>query len=182
MEPERVINRAASWFGQVPAWICDFAGQVGAAGIAVFCVLCIHASKDGRCFPSLETLARETGLSKPTVIGKLKELEAAGLIKKIRKGGGRGGKGYSNTYEIVSFLETVKPLYPLDSANSKATLPLETTKRLNGLTQRVKLFNSNGKATLPEQTQEQTHRTYRVKNKNFHDPNTGADLGFIVTA
>jgi hypothetical protein len=57
----------------------------------VLLALARHADDDGRrCFPSVATLARETGRSRRTVQQILRELASAGVLAIAHPGGGRG--------------------------------------------------------------------------------------------
>ncbi len=53
-----------------------------------------------RCFPGLDTIAREAGTSRRTVVRGLDRLDDAGFIERVRTRGGRawGGAGASNNY------------------------------------------------------------------------------------
>lgn len=53
--------------------------------------------RGGSCFPSLETLAGETGLNKRQVSDGIKDLETSGYLK-VTRGGGRGKP---NRYEAI---------------------------------------------------------------------------------
>lgn len=46
-----------------------------------------HANDDGECWPSIRRMVRETCLAKTTVCRRLRELEADGVIVRIRRGG-----------------------------------------------------------------------------------------------
>lgn len=46
----------------------------------LYWALCYHADKEGRCFPSLSTLSKETGSGRTTVVSSLKSLCRAGYI------------------------------------------------------------------------------------------------------
>ena len=48
----------------------------------VYIVLCSHARKDGSCFPSVNTIAREVSCSRVKVFEVLKTLEAIGAISR----------------------------------------------------------------------------------------------------
>lgn len=52
-------------------------------------LLAYYAGKDGRCFPWVDTLAHEMGVSDDTITRRLTELEKRGFIARIRRGPGR---------------------------------------------------------------------------------------------
>jgi DNA-binding transcriptional MocR family regulator len=61
--------------------------EVGAMPRAVAHVLSTHMDRNGgSCFPSLTTIARESGLARSTVCKALNELEVAKLIQRDRGG------------------------------------------------------------------------------------------------
>lgn len=62
--------------------------------------LSLHMSEKGdSCFPGMELLAEETGLSRSTVSAAIKEAHELGWIDKTSGGGrGKGGRGISNHY------------------------------------------------------------------------------------
>ena len=65
----------------------------------VYMYLKDRANKDGQCWPAIQTIGRDLGLSRSTVKRALKELEQAALLKKQgRKRENRGDT--SNLYLI----------------------------------------------------------------------------------
>lgn len=57
--------------------------------------LCLHRnSETDECFPSIDTIVEWTGLSKPTVIKAINELEEFELIRVYRGGRGRGDRHF----------------------------------------------------------------------------------------
>jgi len=66
----------------------------------VFIWICHHTNNEGACFPSLNTLASECGVSKDTITRSIKKLEDRGYITKIiRKN--ENGENLSNLYTVV---------------------------------------------------------------------------------
>jgi biotin operon repressor len=66
----------------------------------VYVVLCSHAKKDGPCFPSVNTIAREASCSRAKVFEAIKRLEEMGAISRSSQVfEGRGQT--SNLYEIL---------------------------------------------------------------------------------
>lgn len=62
----------------------------------VLIMLSNYADEDGKCWPSIETLCNETGLSRPTVKRVLNKLAERGIIKKVRRT--KGNLQTSNFY------------------------------------------------------------------------------------
>lgn len=73
-----------NWF-RVPNILIDQYGKaLGTSGIAVYCVLARYANNVTRkAFPSHGQIANRLGISRRTVIRKLKKLEEIGLIQTI---------------------------------------------------------------------------------------------------
>lgn len=89
--------------------IDKYGRELGPFGIAAYCALVRHADKGGRCFPSLATLANETGMSKPTLVKALETLERVGLVTRERRDA--EGKGHISTlYTLVNVAD--KPCKP----------------------------------------------------------------------
>lgn len=73
-----------------------FNQNIGRAGLMVYWILTLHLFKGkDYCFPSLSTLQRETRLSRHTVIGGIRQLEAHQKLVVERK------KGESNRYKLL---------------------------------------------------------------------------------
>lgn len=67
--------------------------------VAVYMYLCDRANKDGICFPSHRTIARDLDLSVSTVKRALADLETAGCVAKVSRQLERGGRT-SNLYML----------------------------------------------------------------------------------
>ena len=68
--------------------------ELGPCGIAVYCALVMHADRDTQtCWPSHQTIADETGMSRMQVFREIKKLACLGLIS-IQK---RSGTSYIYT-------------------------------------------------------------------------------------
>jgi DNA-binding MarR family transcriptional regulator len=74
------------WF-RVPNVVIDRHGvSLGPSGIAVYCVLAKYANNlTHKAFPSHGRIARQLGISRRTVIRKLKKLQELGLIENIKR-------------------------------------------------------------------------------------------------
>lgn len=63
---------------------------------SIFLALCDYANESGVCFPSQETLAKDSGCSLRTVVNRVKKMLEDKLLSVIYK----GAKGRSNKYQI----------------------------------------------------------------------------------
>lgn len=77
---------------------------------AIYAHLMMYGGQEKVCYPSLEKMSDELGMTKKRIISHRKQLEEHGLLKVIKGGGGKGA--VNNTYiivtdgeEIASFLE-----------------------------------------------------------------------------
>lgn len=71
---------------------------IGAVGIAIYQSLASRAW-DGQCFPSYQTIAEDTGVSRPTAIKYIKKLQETGLIE-VQPRYNRRGDPTSNLYTL----------------------------------------------------------------------------------
>lgn len=67
---------------------------------AVYMYLKDRTNKDGTCWPSIRTVARELHLSRATVYRALDDLYKAGLLEKSERWRENGGRT-SNLYKIL---------------------------------------------------------------------------------
>lgn len=68
----------------------DYVNSIYASGLklrakAVYMYLRSRCDKEGKCFPSIKTIANDLDLSTSTVKRALRELESHGYIKKIAR-------------------------------------------------------------------------------------------------
>lgn len=68
----------------------DYINSIYAAGLklrakAVYMYLKSRSDKDGKCFPSIKTIAKDLDISQSTVKRALRELESNGYIKKVAR-------------------------------------------------------------------------------------------------
>ncbi len=68
----------------------DYINSIYASGLklrakAVYMYLKSRSDKDGKCFPSIKTIAKDLDISQSTVKRALRELERNGYIKKVAR-------------------------------------------------------------------------------------------------
>ena len=68
--------------------------------VTVYCYLCDRSDRNGKCFPSAQTIAKDLSLSTRTVFRALNELLENGLIEKQPRLRDNGGSS-SNLYRLT---------------------------------------------------------------------------------
>lgn len=87
-------------FGKVDNSIIFDTSLTPEARFVYTCLAC-HADKKRECYPSIDTLLRETGMSKTTLYKHLKQLTDRGIVEKIQK---KNGNLYSGIiYRLKDF-------------------------------------------------------------------------------
>lgn len=77
-------KRRRGWFWMDNAVVDDHGAKLGAYAIAVYAVLCRHASNDdGTCQVGINTIGRKIGCSRNSVKRALRELEDSRLIEVV---------------------------------------------------------------------------------------------------
>lgn len=89
-------------FSMVPDWILY--ADITPVTLKIWCVLARFANRDDFAFPTIETIAKASGLSIPTLRRALKELEGLGAIEIVSQYD-ENGRQRSNGY----FLNYVRP-------------------------------------------------------------------------
>ncbi|NLE37346.1 MAG: helix-turn-helix domain-containing protein [Pirellulaceae bacterium] len=120
--------------------------------VKVWLALVNRANKSGKCWPSITTIQRDTGLARPTVYRALTELVAGGEIT-INQGGGHGNP--SNVYQFAGG--------PPDSLPpQKGSSPRELVPAVNWFPTETKV--------VPHVNSNQTKRTRRSARPRFSIP------------
>jgi DNA-binding Lrp family transcriptional regulator len=73
------------WYWIDKAVIHEYAPEIGAMGIAVYCFLASLADSKQKCFPSQKYIAEKFGCSRSTVNKTVKVLEQHRLIKRVKR-------------------------------------------------------------------------------------------------
>jgi hypothetical protein len=108
-------------YSRLPNVVWTHSKEIGPSGITVFAALTKHADHEGRCWPSIPTLAKLTGLSRRTVIVAVANLRTWGLLTSTS-----GFRGLSK-YQLAGYLDeesdvpTSADSAPVTSAESDAT-------------------------------------------------------------
>lgn len=84
----RIIDKRKGMFLVDNAVLNGYGKGLGATGIAFYVTLCRYANNQSqKCFPSITTIARETGMDRKTIIAAANKAVGLGLIKKDVKTG-----------------------------------------------------------------------------------------------
>lgn len=77
-----------SWWIRIPKkwWFNDLSG-LGFSERCVLISLKLHADREGKCFPSLRTLARQLGSTPKTILKAVKNLEKKRYVKIVVRRG-----------------------------------------------------------------------------------------------
>ena len=68
--------------------------------LAVFICIALHINEQGRSWPSIALIAKQTGYNKDTVLKSLKRLEFMGFISRVQNKDRTTGKFRSNVYQL----------------------------------------------------------------------------------
>jgi DNA-binding MarR family transcriptional regulator len=109
-------------------------GCLKRTGLQVLRVLLFHFHNvsNGRCDPSLDTIAAAAGMARSTVVDALKRLEAAGILERIRRarwirqGGRKRCVQWSNAYRL-----NVPTCYRQDEGNFAVSTPATASESDN---------------------------------------------------
>jgi len=94
-------RRRPGWHWAYHETIDNYGARLGPYGLAIYYALCRHANDDRECWPSLQTMADETGMSRRQAIREVDRLVEIGLIKKESRTNDQHGDPDSNLYIIV---------------------------------------------------------------------------------
>jgi helix-turn-helix protein len=92
----RFAHLGEGQYGMLPLAWAPKMRKLGLRAVLVYWILCGHADSKGRCYPSIKTIARETGLPDRHVSSALRDLEKLGALQTISK------QGHSSTYCLTS--------------------------------------------------------------------------------
>ena len=98
---------SSGWYATYNDFGATWGKAIGAVGIAIYQSLASRAW-DGQCFPSYQTIADDTGVSRPTAIKYIKKLQQVGLIE-VQPRYNRRGDPSSNLYTLSNLPRLKKP-------------------------------------------------------------------------
>lgn len=97
-----VDGRRTGVFIVEDAAVDSMASVVGTNALAVYVVLCRHASRDGVCYPSADTIGAKLGMSRSTVWRAVALLERHRMVgRSKRQPHGRTGTFLNNEYRLL---------------------------------------------------------------------------------
>jgi hypothetical protein len=84
---KKVLDASGEGWGPLLHWLTSegYSARAGAYAMQIYQCLLYHANDDARCWPSRETLMRESGQSPHRVVESIRALERLGLVKVERR-------------------------------------------------------------------------------------------------
>lgn len=157
--PIIVRDRRRKGFFTIDNELLDrFGAQLKAHGLAVYMALARFADQDSTCWPSLATISRKTGVSRPQVIREITKLKALNLIA-VEHQVNEKGEFSSNIYTLLD-ISSSPPDPEVVSARDQGSLsqipPLVSAGDQGSLSQIPKQHPGN-KTHHQNKTQRTTH-------------------------
>ena len=100
MSGEKVSDARRGHFYMYDDILDDYGKELGAFGVAVYCMLCRRAGKNGSSYPSLRRMAEDLGMSERQAKRELKKLKTLGLIS-IKPRRNEQGRQMSSEYTVL---------------------------------------------------------------------------------
>lgn len=101
MKQRRIIdNRKKEKFMIDDEYLNGMAKLCGWQGTIVYNSLCRHTNRDQECFPSINLMAEQHHVSRPTILKGIEALERRNIID-VSKKRSKGGKWLNNTYILL---------------------------------------------------------------------------------
>jgi hypothetical protein len=128
------IIRSLGWIKFSTAFRDKTLAELKGAKLSIFISVCLHLNEDGESFPGIDTIAKETGYNRDTIMAAISEMEnIPGLLQVIRERGkvnhyrpAFAAKGKKNDP-----LEPVGKIRPVESPVGKNTTGLTLTSLEN---------------------------------------------------
>ncbi len=149
--------------GVVDAMVRPGSPSISAEATLVYLCIFSYWGANGECYPSVNTIAEGVHLHRTTVIRKLDELEAAGLITRDTS------KGKSTYYRLTP------PWEWSQGATGSTERPVAQTDQSHGATCRMEQPHQSQRATTTGRTErpEVTHISNPMKNDDHHEEKRG---------
>lgn len=108
--------------------------------IAVYIALCSHADKNGHTFVGHRTIAKEMGINKDSVTRGMGELEASGLVRRLKGKNGQASETIIQTVRNDTFQpsETVRPKEGIKEVFKEEEISLEQKQRAEAIKQEIR--------------------------------------------
>jgi len=136
-------------------WAHAQTGLAGSAKAILYELAGYHNAQTGRCFPSIRTIARNSGKKPQTIIGALRQLANAGLITITT------GPRQSHAYTLHIDADEHKSVAEMGNALHHTSVAENGTARR---TRQIRSVAENGTAALPKTA------TESVTNLNINTP------------
>lgn len=179
--PLRVIDEREPPYGKVYRWLFErFGRKLGPTCIALYTALASYANhEDLSCFPYQDTLARDIGVDRTTVIRAMKKLIKAGLVVKGQHLNKRG-KIIGNAYALRRPPDLPATTERLESGEGCCFMPHDM---LHGATRRVAPCNTTCGSVQPgsyEQIQEQNQEVCVGAHTHVSPPSPTPEIDHLT--
>lgn len=81
---DRLINRIGT-FTVIPNSVMKMLPEIGIDAFGFFSYLCFRANEIGECWPSYDTIQKDTGLTRHRISASIRTLEKFGLLERIKR-------------------------------------------------------------------------------------------------
>lgn len=134
-------NRDKNWFWMDNEYLNGYAKHLGVSCTAVYLSLCRFANNESqKCFPSMDLIADQNGITRRTVITAIQRLEEWGIVN-VERSRGADGKNVNNVYTLMAKeLWKDKPC-EIDSLGYHVKIKTEPCENKDQT--HVKLFHTN---------------------------------------
>ena len=182
-------RRNKGWFFLDNEYLNGYAKIFGAIGTAVYVSLCRHADNETqKCFPSIDLIAKELNVSRPTVIKYIKLLEEHNLIE-IDKGKRNSKQQWlNNEYTLLDKSEwfktteneTKEAWLSVSETTTQGTDPSKTITHGFNKSQ-VKPFSNPSKTDSSTQVKPFNTKDTHTKDTHIKDTHTSNEQSSLPT-
>lgn len=175
-----VRDRRRQNFFTIDNVLLDYYGtEMKPYGIATYVALARFANQDSECWPSLNTLAKRTGMSRQQVIREIDKLKSLKLIEVAQQLGPKG-EHRSNLYTLLDIQGVVTHS---NQGSNTQLLPLVTHSDQGSNTQLPKqnIDNKTNKNNTNRTTSNGSLETRRNNNNSSGEQNPKQDVVVVLT-
>ena len=164
-----MIKKNSGWFKSPD---CTFGSPLSPLAKVVLFYFCRRADRNGRSFPSIDRICRDTGIKSPTSVQKyINELIENNLVTKFSGGTKGGSNHYQLSPDTVQIVRKNSKTDPKETSNIDD--PSSTEEAELGSNSDYPQSNSDSRGGQEMTTKENTYKenTYKEEEKNNYDNN-----------